>query len=82
MIGLLTSIDRSREVSTVVSTETSGVKVPQAMVKAARDQYPEVKDMSLAKILRFALALALGMTREQALSATRDARTWRDTQGK
>jgi hypothetical protein len=52
------------------------------MVKAARDQYPEVKDMSLAKILRFALALALGMTREQALSATRDARTWRDTQGK
>lgn len=63
----------------MITTETSGVKVPQAMVKQARDQYPEVRDLSLAKILRFALALALGMTREQALSATKDARTWRDT---
>ena len=62
----------------MITTERTEVKVPRGMVTAAREQYPEVKDLSLGKLLRFVLALALGMSREQAMEATRDARTLQD----
>ena len=61
----------------MITTERVEVKIPRGMVIAARERYPVVRDLSLGKVLRFTLALALGMTRTEAMEVTKDARTIR-----
>lgn len=56
------------------STEHANVLVPKAMLAEARETWPEVKDMSTGRVLRFALALALTNDANRAIAATRDAR--------
>jgi hypothetical protein len=56
------------------TTEQVNVKVPKEMLAEARETWPEVKDMTVGRVLRFALALALTGDTNRAVAATRDAR--------
>jgi hypothetical protein len=56
------------------STEHVSVLVPETMLAEARQTWPEARDMSKGRILRFALALALTGDTERAIAATRDTR--------
>lgn len=57
-----------------MATKMIGTKIPLPMLIETRERYPETRDMSDGRLLRFALALALGKTRHDAVTATRDAR--------
>lgn len=67
-------ITSSTEGCAVRSTERVSVAVPLAALARARETYPETRDMSAGRVLRYALAIALGESPAEALSATRDAR--------
>jgi hypothetical protein len=56
------------------TTERANVLVPKTMLAEARETWPEVKDMSAARVLRFALAFALTNDTSRAIAATQDAR--------
>lgn len=55
------------------TTQTS-INVPKSMLAEARDRWPATRDMSTGRVLRFALALAVGRSEDEAVAATRDAR--------
>jgi hypothetical protein len=57
-----------------VTTERTNVNVPRVMLRRARETWPETANLSVARVLRFALAKALGASDADALAATRDAR--------
>jgi hypothetical protein len=56
------------------STERVSVAVPKTAIARARETYPDTRYMSAGRLLRYALAKALGATDTEALAATRDAR--------
>jgi hypothetical protein len=59
----------------VITTEATSITVPKAMIEQAHETWPETRDMTLARTLRFALAFALtDGDRSRAIEATRDAR--------
>lgn len=57
------------------TTERVSVAVPRTEIARARETFPETRNMSVARLLRYTLAKALGKTDTEALAATRDART-------
>ena len=59
----------------MITTEQTTIMVPKDMLSEARKAWPECKDLSVARILKFALAYALtDGDKERAITATRDAR--------
>ena len=55
-------------------TEYANVVIPTAMLAQAREMWPELRNVSKGKILRFALAYALTNDTDRAIAATRDTR--------
>lgn len=58
-------------------TERTITRIPVSMLESAREQWPEVKELSPGYVVRFAFALALTHDRNEALKATIDRRTTR-----
>jgi hypothetical protein len=58
----------------MITTERANVNVPVDALNRAREEWPEVQGMSVAKTLRFALVLALTGDRKAAFAASQDAR--------
>jgi hypothetical protein len=55
-------------------TESTGVNAPKSQIAKMREDYPETRDLTASRILRFALALAVGFDRENALRVSGDPR--------
>jgi hypothetical protein len=58
-------------------TTPTKTRVPDATMAVARERWPATRDMTSGRILRYALALALGATEAEALAATIDPRKGR-----
>lgn len=58
----------------MVLTKSTGVNVPEAQITLIRELVPETRDMSLARILRYSLARTIGLTHDEAIRASGDAR--------
>ena len=58
----------------MAGTAKTSLYVPSSALADARERWPVTRDMSDGRLLRFALALALGKPESEALAATRDAR--------
>jgi len=56
------------------TTERATVIVPKTMLAQARQTWPETEGMNIARLMRFALVIALTGDRTKAIAATRDAR--------
>ena len=56
------------------TTDRQCVSVPRTTLNRARETFPETRDMSMGRLLRYTLAKALGATDAEALAATRDPR--------
>lgn len=56
------------------TAERASIKVPRVLIEQAHERFPLTRDMSPGRMLRFALAKALGMSDADAMRATLDAR--------
>lgn len=55
-------------------TTLATAAVPNTQLARVRETYPELKGLSNSKVIRFAISLALGMNRAEALASTGDPR--------
>lgn len=58
----------------MILTKSTGVNVPNSQIAMIREQVPETREMSIARILRYSLARTIGLTHDQAIRASGDAR--------